>query len=383
MIKHKHASGLSLIELMVAISLGLLLTLGILYLFNTSKVTFNTNEALARVQENGRFAVEVLKRDIRDAGTHGFCSGRLPITTHLDVCSIGINSIFDPVRTLGGWEFDGTGNGDEYTLGDAGGWSSSINGVTTLPGYLAGRVAAGSDVLLIRKLEVLPGLTGTDPSATGASDATMDLNSAHGLRENSLVLVTDCSFSDLFHNTTAPTADEFSKSGGSCSSVGPGNRTSAIDWSVFHSDGLQMFEVQIFAYYIGTDADGEPGLYRLDLSRGISGAEEAELVRGAETFQVLYGFSSAAPAGDGESIDFWVTADDVPADGWDQVLAVWVGLSVVSEDRADGDNSNVTFTDLVGVPGTGVDIEIPGDGSLRQPFSATIALRNQLLVIDD
>ena len=61
--------GFSLIELMVAITLGLLLTAGLVQLFTSTKVTFNTNDALARVQENGRFALENLKRELREAGT--------------------------------------------------------------------------------------------------------------------------------------------------------------------------------------------------------------------------------------------------------------------------------------------------------------------------
>jgi len=55
------ARGLSLIELLVAITLGLLLTAGMIQLFNSSKVTFQANDGIARVQENGRFALELLK----------------------------------------------------------------------------------------------------------------------------------------------------------------------------------------------------------------------------------------------------------------------------------------------------------------------------------
>src|SRR6056297_2680692 len=76
--------GFSLIEMMVAITLGLLLTAGMIQLFDSTKVTFRSNDALARVQENGRFTLELLKREFRHLGADGFCAGRLNIRNHLD-----------------------------------------------------------------------------------------------------------------------------------------------------------------------------------------------------------------------------------------------------------------------------------------------------------
>ena len=49
-------SGLSLVELMIAITLSLLLIAGVLQIFLSSKQTYSTNNALSRVQESGRFA---------------------------------------------------------------------------------------------------------------------------------------------------------------------------------------------------------------------------------------------------------------------------------------------------------------------------------------
>lgn len=57
--------GFSLIELMIAITLGLLLMLGITTLFTNTNNTNRTQDALARMQENGRYAVTRLMDDIR------------------------------------------------------------------------------------------------------------------------------------------------------------------------------------------------------------------------------------------------------------------------------------------------------------------------------
>ncbi|QWP79015.1 prepilin-type N-terminal cleavage/methylation domain-containing protein [Lysobacter sp. K5869] len=66
--------GLSLIELMVALALGLLLTAGALSIFLASRAAFRTTEDLSRVQEAGRIAFELMARDVREAGGNQ-CAG--------------------------------------------------------------------------------------------------------------------------------------------------------------------------------------------------------------------------------------------------------------------------------------------------------------------
>lgn len=63
--------GLSLIELLVAIGLGLLLLAGIGTVYLGSRQTYRMQEANARVQETGRFALEVIGRSLRQAGADG------------------------------------------------------------------------------------------------------------------------------------------------------------------------------------------------------------------------------------------------------------------------------------------------------------------------
>jgi type IV pilus assembly protein PilW len=60
--------GLSLIELMVAMVLGLLLVAGALQMMLTSQTIYRTTDTLSRIQENGRFALNFLTKDIRMAG---------------------------------------------------------------------------------------------------------------------------------------------------------------------------------------------------------------------------------------------------------------------------------------------------------------------------
>src|SRR3990172_12930451 len=74
---HKSQQGLSLVELMVAISVGLILLAGVLQIFISSKQTYRVNDALARLQENGRYAMYLLSKDIRMAGFTG-CGSAIP-----------------------------------------------------------------------------------------------------------------------------------------------------------------------------------------------------------------------------------------------------------------------------------------------------------------
>ena len=272
--------GFSLIELMVALTLGLVLTAGLVQLFSSTKVTFNTNDALARVQENGRFALENLKRELREAGTLGFCAGQVPITNHLNTgCSGGIDDFFNPDFAVVGWEYGSTGLGGSFTITDLdpatatnGDWSSQANS-PNLPSQLSGEVVPGSDVLVTRNLVVVDGFTAD--SAGHDPDEDIALTDPSGVAENTILLVTDCSNADLFQNTKDDTNSKLSSSGGSCSSPGPGN--DSVDWSTSYNESMQTFTIQQVAYYIGVNDAGEPGLYRWNMTRGTANARAQEI----------------------------------------------------------------------------------------------------------
>lgn len=68
-----NQSGLSLIELMVALTLSSLLMLGFMRMFMDSTRSNATDSALAQVQDSARIAMEMIKRDLRIAGYKGSC----------------------------------------------------------------------------------------------------------------------------------------------------------------------------------------------------------------------------------------------------------------------------------------------------------------------
>jgi type IV pilus assembly protein PilW len=64
----KHENGFSLIELLVAMVIGLILLLGVSQVFLSSRQTFATNDSMTKLQENGRFALEFIASTARQAG---------------------------------------------------------------------------------------------------------------------------------------------------------------------------------------------------------------------------------------------------------------------------------------------------------------------------
>src|SRR5690554_7569775 len=68
-----RSRGVSLIELLVALAIGAVLVLGLVQVFGASRAAYQMSEGMARVQENARFAMDFLQRDLRMAGHFG-CS---------------------------------------------------------------------------------------------------------------------------------------------------------------------------------------------------------------------------------------------------------------------------------------------------------------------
>ncbi|MDS4058864.1 MAG: PilW family protein [Candidatus Contendobacter sp.] len=113
--------GLSLVEILVALVLSLFLLVGVIQLFIGSKQTYRFHDALSRVQENGRFALEAMARDIRMAGYQ----------------PVGGTATITPIA--------GTGN-DQITVA----WSNDgVNLVTRA--YSVGTGASGKSALFLQR----------------------------------------------------------------------------------------------------------------------------------------------------------------------------------------------------------------------------------------
>src|SRR5688572_7433146 len=64
--------GFSMVELMVALTVGLLLIGGMVATLVASSGTGKTRERASEIQNNGRYALDILKRDLQHAGFMGY-----------------------------------------------------------------------------------------------------------------------------------------------------------------------------------------------------------------------------------------------------------------------------------------------------------------------
>ncbi|RKZ37344.1 MAG: hypothetical protein DRQ49_16375 [Gammaproteobacteria bacterium] len=73
----KKLYGFSLVELMIAMTISLVLMLGVATIMINTKRTYNVQQDKTQVQENARFAMEFLNKHLRMSGYFG-CSGTVP-----------------------------------------------------------------------------------------------------------------------------------------------------------------------------------------------------------------------------------------------------------------------------------------------------------------
>jgi len=118
--KHTVQRGFSLLELLVTIIIGAFITLAAVTFMHNTAMSYHTQDMTARLQENARFAVQMMSYDFRQAGYYG-CSGVAPDTT---------------IPSVEGIDGDG-GESDELTIR----FSKATGGAVDI----AGDIAAGAE----------------------------------------------------------------------------------------------------------------------------------------------------------------------------------------------------------------------------------------------
>ncbi|MCH8476830.1 MAG: prepilin-type N-terminal cleavage/methylation domain-containing protein, partial [Wenzhouxiangella sp.] len=292
-----NSYGFSLVELMIAMILGLLVVAGVIQLFVGNRITYSNNEALARVQESGRFALEIIKPFVRGVGDSGFCGGDLRPRIHLDVAGSPDLDFFNWGRPVVGWEAIGTrpGQSTPYLITSLDPDDASFadwGGPGPLPPALRGRSVPGSDILVIRRQELVTGVTGSSTATNNPGQPNIVTNTGHGIAQCEIVMVTNCSTgADIFQNGPSAQANSLTKSGGQCS---PGNLSGSAspDWSTSYADDMQLYRTRTLALYVGwNEQTQQPGLFQIDLTGGSANVIAEELVEGVENMQLLFGFS--------------------------------------------------------------------------------------------
>lgn len=252
---HHHQRGLSLVELMVGTVLGMVLVAGMLGLLLQQRQAFRAIDGLGRLQENARFAFEMLTRDGREAG--------------MSPCGTLLTA--NVIRPAGGapWWAD-TDAGMIRGFDDAQD-SADIIGF----GTQANRRTSGTDALLMlgpaSGEDTLVRVTSHDPTAQSFTVA-----STGSLQAQDIVLACDGSSSALLQISAVNTAThEISYAGSAlnCSTqlgaVGTGCATPSA--KTFGQDALLVRWEPVF-WYVGANDGGSRSLFRAGIARGSGGA---------------------------------------------------------------------------------------------------------------
>lgn len=323
--------GVSLIELMISLLIGLILMSGVVQMFISSKGTYTTQKAMSRVQETGRLAIDFIAKDIRLAGYNGCMSrGDLEIVN-------GLSS-----DANGKYEYD---------------FDEAIRGYTAATADTAIDIDANTatDVLVVRSAGasslVLTQASGSSTTLLVSGEETNDC--LGDVCKDDVVVISDCVQARRFQIT-----DMAAVSGGSTTNIAraeagtPGNQ-SPSSWGQEFDPGAEIIRVSTMVYYIANNDFGNPTLYQK------TGANTAiELLEGIEDMRLTFS----------ESGSNYVEAASVG--NWDNVTSVNVEVLVRSvNDNVIQDEQPYTFA---GVTTT------PSDRRLRQSFNTSVALRNRL-----
>ncbi|WP_371231179.1 PilW family protein [Pseudomonas sp. QE6] len=311
-----YQRGLSLVELLIAMTLSLLLMAGVLQVFLASKNTYLTNMTLAELQENGRFALDAIAQDLRNAGFKGAC-----------LAGMG----------------NGTGSdSDLYSLEKAGvdGAEKKMNAAWAP----AGRIA-GTGALLVRY--------STDVGLTAQVIAGDTVTLAKGSAiPGARYVLSDQRFCRIVKN-----ASEDAR-----------KITADISLDHFLETVTEAYPYRYAIYWIGTGTDGSPALFITDNSN--KGTQQTnELVSGVANMSLRFGVR----AEDSDAVGQYKVAGDMSPDDWPNVLAVQISLLLQSSSPNAVDTPMSVVFDGTQVP----DPKAP-DHRMRLVVGSTVATRNYL-----
>ena len=364
---HKQ-SGLSLIELMIAMVVGLVLMAGVLSIFISSRSGYGANTAAAQVQEDGRFALDFMRNNVRMTSYMG-CATTARSNTILNP----VGQLYNFLLPMYGYEYNGT---DPATATSAAPYvinsetpagtalsSGNLTPVGDVTTAAVTNVIPGSDVLALLSASGDPVYL-TAPTAGGTIQVTTSTTLAPG----QLAVISDCVKSTTFQ---VGNSDNNTPGILTIGSVAPGPGNYQNNFSVGYQSGAQVLAANVLVYYVGKDIDNSPALFQAQLQPDGSIGNPQVMVPGVENMQILYGVDNTGGS-TLSSPNQYLTAKQVDnTNNWANVLSVQLGLLVRSDTGAMPKPAAAqTFNVL------NTYVTAPLDTRLRHVFTATIYLRN-------
>lgn len=374
-----HQRGLSLIELLVAMTISLFMVIALVTVYSSVKSGFAYTNNTVRLSEDASYALDMIGRDVRMAAFAGCtgsnftadASGNITYTPRYDL--ISGQTIDDP--TLKPNPFAGviTGNlsevftaknavwgfaaNNDAAIGVLGGGSSTYTTSTTAPMlYVAGGSAHAIQV---------------DSAVAAVTDDIVIPSDPYGWANNThptYLIISDCKGSEIFKATA------FTAGSGTLKNIAHGspdnNSTSLVN--TYGSDAL-VTPLTSSVYFLATrKGRSVPSLYRRYFNGHVATSEE--LVENVEAIAFHYGVNTTNTAG-GEptyTTDSYQT-DPTAVTDWSRVVSVRIGLVMVSE--SDG-QAAVAGQSIAWLGGTWTPDA--NDRRVRRAYSTTISIRNRM-----
>ncbi|USE37528.1 PilW family protein [Endozoicomonas sp. SCSIO W0465] len=342
-------NGFSLVEMMIALALGLVLFTGVGHLVLASSRSWALQDELARVQENGRLALDILGQSINTAAYTG-CPAQAKLANllysendnrqwmmHFDKGVLGIPS----------------GNSVEQQL-DSNAISEAIiihsvdsNQSTLVSGHNTGIAS----VTLAESRSQDEG----DLLALISSDCRQVSIFRAGVETSNRVVTHPAAVSGSLYNCISQLQGNFSCHG------------STVDSGNINHQGSRLVPLQSYAFYL-RESNNVPVLYRKLAGEYVSGNSiNAEaLVEGIEGLSIRYGLDSD---NDGVANRYMTAGEITPySDEWRRIITIKLELLARSFTEVAPEAQAYFFA------GQRV---LPNDLYVRRSFMKTIKLRNR------
>lgn len=319
---YRRQHGFTLIELMVAMLLGLIVIAGVSSIFLANLRSYKTTTALGNVQTNARIAFELMARDVRQAALTG-CNSRGRIANVLS---------------------NGPNNGGTAWWAD---WSKAVYGyddATTDPALsslTSDKPVAGMDSLHLMGavnlgVSVMPS-PGNNPANIKITKPSQDL------KDGDIVMVCDPDHTTIFQVTDYKSSNVTVVHNSGNGSGNPGNCSKGLGFPTKCSGNANgnaytfgrsasMFKMAAHDWYIGTNSDGSTSLFRVALVNrsSIAATVPQEMVRGVTGMQIIYHVNGNS--------DYKTATDVTIAGNWQDVDAVRITLTLESKNKRAGTN---------------------------------------------
>lgn len=336
----KHSIGYSLIELMLSITLGLVITVNVLGIFVSSKASFKIQNGLATIQENGRMLQQYLTKIVRLVGNMG-CNNLAVDVPEIYANGLSANFSFNSGSNLMGYYYN----------------SGSSTWVPTLPSWLGTGIKTGTDVVVVNYAS--PNQVNLS-SAMTTQASNIVVPARFTIANNDVLMISDCERTTIFKtNAVANSAGTYTISHTTAT-----NSTANVS-KVYNTDA-QVGKVFSYAFYVkDTGALNQAGnrIYGL-YTRDINLTEQL-IVQGIESMLITYGVDTD---GDGVVDDYSNASTVNSSNLWGNVRVIRIMALVSSIEPAAETPQNYTFN------GTTVT---PTDLLIRRQWDIYLDLRNR------